>query len=89
MGALPIAPRLMNEVDVEQARMFQRRFEATLLLLEALPLAAARLLRIGLHRRMIEILADAGPRALRVRACTDFFDRWTSFSPIDSRWGPL
>ena len=73
VGGLPIAPRLMDEVDVEQARMFQRRFEATLLLLEALPLAAARLLRVGLHRRMIEILADVGPRALRVRACTDFF----------------
>jgi hypothetical protein len=73
VGGLPIAPRLMGEVDFAQARMFQRRFEATLLLLNALPLPAARLLRVGLHRRMLEILADRSPRGLRVRACTDFF----------------
>lgn len=73
VGHLPIASRLMDEVDLDQGRLFQRRFEATLLLLEALVLPAARLLRVGLHRRMLEVLADVGPRALRVRACTDFF----------------
>ena len=70
-----IRQRLAGEVDGPQAAMFARRFQAVVGLLaqagERAP--AARVLRVGLVRRMAQVLAGASPHALRVRALVDFY----------------
>ena len=70
-----ISVRLAEEVDAAQAAMFARRFGALFSLLNRLSqrVAEARVLRVGALARVEEILADPGPRALRVRALVDFY----------------
>lgn len=66
---------LTGEIDAEQAAMFARRFMAVASVLaeQSRALIDARVLRIGLVRRMEEVLDAPGPRALRVRALADFY----------------
>lgn len=70
-----VRDRLSAEVDPDQAALFARRLGAVCALLEGLAAqsAAARVLRVGLWRRVDDILAAPGPWALRVRACVDFY----------------
>ena len=68
-----IVSALDGEVDRDQAELFGRRFEACAGLLGALPRGEGRVLRIGLLTRCREILGAAGPHALRIRACVDFY----------------
>lgn len=70
-----VQARLEGEVDPDQAALFARRLGAVCELLEALSPEgpAARVLRVGLWRRIDDILAAPGPWALRVRACVDFY----------------
>lgn len=64
---------LREEVDADQAAMFARRHAAVAAMLDALPDPRARVLRVGLWRRVHDVLAAAPPRALRVRAVVDFY----------------
>lgn len=66
----PVAASLIGEVDREQARMFERRYQAVC---ELEGTQAWHILRVALHRRMAGILASPGPRAARVRALVDFY----------------
>ena len=71
------APALVEdltvEVDAAQAAMFGRRFRAVDEVLAGLDHPEARVLRLGLHRRLDGMLAAPRPRALRVRALADFY----------------
>lgn len=73
--SLAIVEAAAREVDRPQAEMFARRFRAVAALLGRLAQTrpAARVLRVGLDRRLGEILVDPRPRALRVRAAVDFY----------------
>ncbi len=64
---------LDGEVDRDQAELFARRFLACAELLQRMGRGPARVLRIGLLTRIGEILKAAPPRAVRVRACVDFY----------------
>ncbi|MCP4804603.1 MAG: phosphodiester glycosidase family protein [Proteobacteria bacterium] len=64
---------LADEVDRDQAELFSRRFTSLAEMLAALEAPESELLHIGLHGRIDEILAADRPRALRVRACVDFY----------------
>lgn len=67
---------LADEVDAAQARMFCRRLFAVDVVLAGLADADspdARVLRVGLHKRAVGILAASPPRASRVRALADFY----------------
>jgi hypothetical protein len=67
-------PRVLaGEVDTEQALLFARRFGSAVDVLSGLEGPQARVLRIALIRRTQQVLEDAPPRALRVRAVADFF----------------
>jgi hypothetical protein len=70
-----IGSRLAVEVDAAQAAMFgRRRADVAAMLASLSPLhAEARVLRIGLWRRIRDVLAAEGPRALRIRAVVDFY----------------
>lgn len=70
-----IVAALSGEVDHDQAAMFARRYRAVAGLLDELcpRLPPARVLRVGLWRRLHDVLAAAAPRALRVRAVIDFY----------------
>ena len=68
-STVAVARVLADEVDADQAALFQRRFRACAELLRPI----SRVLRIGLLTRVREILEAPGPRALRVRACVDFY----------------
>ncbi len=68
-----VVQALAGEVDAAQAAMFARRLVAVDRLLRQNPRPEARLLRVGLLHRIPEILAAPPPRALRVRACVDFY----------------
>lgn len=72
---LAIMDALDGEVDAGQARMFARRHRDVATLLESLSPGspAARVLRVGLWRRLVDVLAAPPPRALRVRAVVDFY----------------
>lgn len=68
-----LAPRIVavlsGEVDRDQAELFSRRFVSCAALLDGL----SSVLHVALLGRMGEILEAAPPRALRVRACVDYF----------------
>lgn len=66
---------LSGEVDEEQAALFARRFGKCWSYLIALGQSApeARLWAAGITCRLVEILLASGPRALRVRALSDFY----------------
>jgi hypothetical protein len=66
---------LAGEVDAAQAEMFARRHAGVAALLTALSGddPAARVLRVGLWRRLHDVLGGPPPRALRVRAVIDFY----------------
>ncbi len=67
---------LDGEVDHDQAAMFARRAAQVFALLGRLAEAGsdeARVYRVGLARRLLEVCAAPGPRALRVRALADFY----------------
>ena len=68
--ANPVAASLIGEVDRDQARMFERRYQAVCALEGP---RAWQILRVVLHRRMAGILASPGSRAARVRALVDFY----------------
>jgi hypothetical protein len=68
-----VVQALSSEVDPAQAAMFARRLAAVDALLARNARPEARLLRVGLARRIPEILAAPAPHALRVRACVDFY----------------
>lgn len=73
--AAAIVEAACTEVDRPQAEMFARRYGAVAALLDRLAArhVEARILRVGLDRRLGEILTDPRPRALRVRAAVDFY----------------
>jgi hypothetical protein len=76
--AAPLLPArirdtLSGEVDPGQAALFARRYAAVDALLVSLDAPSAAVLRAGLVCRTAEVLADSGPRALRVRAVADFY----------------
>ena len=66
---------LSLEVDLPQAALFARRAATVARLLDDLAARtpAARLLAVGLGRRLEDVLDAPGPRALRVRAVADFY----------------
>jgi len=70
-----LASRLGLEVDTAQAAMFGRRRADVAAMLASLGTAhtEARVLQVGLWRRIRDVLAGEGPRALRVRAVVDFY----------------
>jgi hypothetical protein len=63
----------LGEIDRPQAEMFARRFFAVYTILAELPAPEATYYRVGLVARMIEVLEASGPRALRVRALSDYY----------------
>jgi len=71
--AAGIVAGLDGEVDPPQAQMFARRFLAVHALLGRIEAPEARVLRIGLVRRLEDLLDGPRPRALRVRALVDFY----------------
>ncbi|MFT5683121.1 MAG: hypothetical protein ACI8RZ_004048 [Myxococcota bacterium] len=68
-----IIATLSGPVDQAQAELFARRFTSVDALLGGLEAPEAAILRVGLVRRMGEILASTHPAALRVRALVDFY----------------
>ncbi len=74
-SALPdaIVSHLADEVDIDQARLFARRFTQLGTLLEGMPQPEASLFARALNARAAEILFAPPPRALRVRALVDFY----------------
>ncbi|MCO4746818.1 MAG: phosphodiester glycosidase family protein [Proteobacteria bacterium] len=70
VASLPVADRLIEEVDRAQAAMFERRMKAVL---ELDGDARWQLLKRGLRCRVAGILASPGPRAARIRAIIDFY----------------
>lgn len=73
--AVQVVVRLSEEVDIEQARLFSRRFVTVAQHLQELTAdsATAGLYLVGLVQRVLEILAAPAPVALRVRAAADFY----------------
>ena len=70
-----ISAQLATEVDAAQAAMFGRRRADVAALLDAIGPThpEARVLAVGLWRRVRDVLAASGPRALRIRAVVDFY----------------
>ncbi|MFT5429545.1 MAG: hypothetical protein ACI9OJ_000216, partial [Myxococcota bacterium] len=64
---------LNGEVNGDQAQMFGRRFAGLAAILSGMPQPEARLLSVGFAVRTAGILAGPAPRAVRVRACIDYF----------------
>jgi hypothetical protein len=63
----------LDEVDEAQARLFARRFSGVYEILGTLEGPEARVYRVALVARLLEILAAPRPRALRVRALCDYY----------------
>lgn len=83
-AGLPIHQTLTGEVDAEQAKLFQGRWQATRTLLDSIRLGLrpaghprarerAAVFLVALVLRAEEILADPKPRALRIRALADYY----------------
>lgn len=85
-----IVDALDGEVDAGQARMFARRHRDVTTLLESLSPGSpeARVLRIGLWRRLVDVLAAPPPRALRVRAVVDFYYSMAALTRHAADGGP-
>ncbi|MCA8922540.1 MAG: phosphodiester glycosidase family protein [Planctomycetes bacterium] len=71
------------EVDPHQAALFARRFRAVSALLDQRSEPEARLLQVMLYRRGAQLLDEAAPHALRVRALVDFV--WSQAAVLQHR----